>query len=259
MSQSPPVIGITSRKIPFFHQERPSPRAGVAIEYCQAVESAGGTPVIIPMTQDRAVLEAVYAICDGLLLPGGADVGPEHYGEEPHAQIDQVDPLRDLTEIYLCQRALGDDKPILAICRGEQVMNVAAGGSLYQDLHAQKDKDCLRHFQNFTEEWASHSVRVLGATLLHDIIGQDKVMVNSYHHQAIKDVAKDFLVNAIAPDGVVEGIESRRHAFALGVQWHPELMWRNRDFNLALFRRHVEASAKFALQKGEARAKTAAK
>lgn len=245
-SERPPVIGVMSRITPFFHEGRPYPRAGVALGYLEAVQLSGGTPIILPMTQDRAVLEAAYALCDGILLPGGSDVSPLHYGEEPHVKLDTVDPLRDQTEIYLCQRALHDDMPILAICRGLQVMNVAAGGTLYQDIHAQLDENCLRHFQSFTVEWASHSIQVHEDTLLRSVIGEAEVMVNSYHHQAVKDVAKDFKVSAVAKDGVIEGLESPNHSFALGVQWHPELMHTQRDFNLALFRRHIEASALYA-------------
>jgi len=240
-----PIIGIVSRKIPFFHQQRPYPRYGVAIEYCTAVQTAGGTPIIIAMTQDKLGLEASYQLLDGLLLPGGQDVNPRHYGEEPHRKLDVVDPLRDLTELYLAQRALADDMPILGICRGTQLLNVAGGGTLWQDIHAQKDAECLRHFQDYTEEWPSHSVHIEDSTRLAEIVGEQKVLVNSYHHQAVKDPAPDFRAVAFAPDGVIEGIESAKHTFVVGVQWHAELMYKNRDFNLALFRRHVEAAGRY--------------
>ena len=243
---SRPVIGIVSRRIPFSHDNKPYPRYGVAISYCEAVEGSGGIPIVLPLTEDRQILDQFYALLDGLLLPGGQDIHPMHYGEEPHRKMEQVDPLRDLTEIYLTKRGLADDMPILAICRGAQLLNVAAGGTIHQDVYAQVGEHCLRHFQDFTEEWPSHGLQVHEATKLYDIVGEPKVMVNSYHHQAVKELAPGFKVNALAPDGVIEGIESLRHTFALGVQWHPELLYERRDFNMALFRCHVEFAGKFA-------------
>jgi gamma-glutamyl-gamma-aminobutyrate hydrolase PuuD len=241
-----PIIGLVSRRIPFTHQDRPYPRYGVAISYCEAVEGAGGSPVIFPLTRDRQVLDACFGLIDGLLLSGGQDVHPMHYGEEPHRSLEQVDPLRDITELYLCKKALAADMPILAICRGEQILNVASGGTLFQDVHEEIGKHCLRHFQDFTEEWPSHSIQVQEGTRLRDIVGDEKVMVNSYHHQAVRDLGPGFRVSALAPDGVVEAIESTRHTFALGVQWHPELLYDNRDFNMALFRQHVEHAGRHA-------------
>ena len=237
-----PIIGIVSRKIPFYHNDRPYPRYGVAIEYCNAVETAGGTPIIIAMTQDRHILESSFGLLDGLLLPGGQDVDPHHFGEEPHQQLEAVDPLRDLTELHLTRRALEENMPILGICRGCQVLNVAGGGTLWQDIYAQMDGELVRHFQDYSVEWPSHAVRVTEGTILRDIIGTERELVNSYHHQAVKEIAEGFRINAVATDGVVEGLESTKHTFALGVQWHAELLYRNMDFNLALFRRHVEAA-----------------
>lgn len=249
-----PIIGIISRTIPFYHRERPYPRYGVAINYCRGVELAGGTPVILPMTQDKVTLDSLYGILDGLLLPGGQDVDPHQYGEEPHRRIDSVDPLRDLTEIHLARRALTDDMPIFGICRGCQVLNVAAGGTLYQDLHAQYSEESLRHFQDYAVEWASHGISVKEGSRLRELIGEGHVLVNSYHHQAVKRIAEGFSVTAVASDGVVEAIESERHTWVLGVQWHPELLLEQRDFNLAFFRRHIEMAAQYKAQRSAARA-----
>ena len=246
-----PVIGIVSRIVPFFHQGRAYPRYGVAIDYCNAVEMAGGTPILVTMTQDKQIIEATYQLLDGLLLPGGQDVNPTLYGEEPHQKLETVDPLRDFTELYLTKRALADDMPILAICRGCQLLNVAAGGTLYQDIYSQMEGEILRHFQDYSVEWPSHSILVEEGTLLREIVGESKTMVNSYHHQAVKDVAAGFRVGAKAPDGVIEAIESGYHAFALGVQWHAELLYRNMDFNLALFRRHTEAAGRYRERRGQ--------
>jgi putative glutamine amidotransferase len=240
-----PRIGVTSRKVPFFHRDRAYPRFGVPVDYIHAVQTAGGLPLMIPLTRDPELLEEYFRALDGLLLPGGMDVDPVHYGEEPHRLLEEVDPVRDETELYLARRALKEDLPILGVCRGEQLLNVAAGGSLFQDIAAQSPQEVIRHFQDFAQEWPSHSVDVKPDTLLGSIIPERNLRVNSYHHQAVRRIAPGFQVCATAPDGVVEAIESTRHAFALGVQWHPELLVDNLDFNLALFRRHVEASSRF--------------
>ncbi len=243
--QPRPVIGITSRTIPFFHEERAYPRFGVAIGYVRGVEMAGGLAIMLPQTRDMQQLEAMFRLLDGLLLPGGMDVDPFHYGEEPHSKLSDVDPLRDESELYLAKRALAEDIPIFGVCRGEQVLNVAAGGSLYQDLAAQHDRETIRHFQKFAQEWPSHSVDIVPGTTLSSIIPESRVRVNSYHHQAVNRIAPGFRASAVAPDGVIEAIESTAHTYVVGVQWHPELMVDSLDFNLALFRRHVEAAARF--------------
>jgi len=243
LTQSRPVIGITSRKIHFFHKDRPYPRWGVAVDYCAAVEAAGGLPLILPQSADAAVLEATFALLDGLLLPGGQDVEPIHYGEEPSRQLEEVDPLRDATELHLARKALAEDLPTFGICRGEQLLNVAGGGTLFQDLHVQAPRPTLKHFQEYVEERPSHGVRVEAGTILAEIVGAGDVRVNSYHHQAVKAPAPGFRVSAVAADGVVEAIESTVHGYVVGVQWHPEILHRHGDFNFALFRRFVlEAS-----------------
>jgi len=242
---SRPRIGITSRKVPYFHRDRPYPRYGVAVNYIHAVEIAGGLPLMIPLSRDPSLLEDYFATLDGLMLPGGMDVDPVHYGEEPHKLLEEVDPVRDETELYLTKRALKEDMPVLGICRGEQLMNVAAGGSLFQDIGSQSPNEVIRHFQDFAQEWPSHSIEVKPDTLLSRIIPERRLRVNSYHHQAVRRIAPDFRVAATAPDGIVEAIESTRHSFALGVQWHPELLVDNLDFNLALFRKHVEAAVRY--------------
>lgn len=241
--QDRPIIGISSRKIYFTHNDRPYPRYGVSMQYVQAVEAAGGTPLILPLTQSEEILQQLLGVCDGLMLTGGFDLDPSYYGEEPHRRIDAINPLRDHTEMILCRTALERDLPVLGICRGMQVLNVAAGGSLYQDLESQFEGETLQHFQKLTEEYPSHSIQVKPGTWLHRVIGAERARINSYHHQAVKRVAEGFVVTATAPDGVIEAVSSTRHAFAHGVQWHPELTFVAHDFNLGLFRAHVEACA----------------
>ncbi len=215
------------------------------MNYVQAVEAAGGAPIILPLTQSADVLKQILNTCDGLLLTGGFDIDPSWYGEEPHAKIESINPLRDVTEMILTKDALERDLPIFAICRGMQVLNIAGGGTLFQDIASQHDHDTLAHFQKMTEEYPSHSIDIEKNSWLRHITGEDRVRINSYHHQSVKQVAEGFKITATAPDGVAEAISSERHFFAHGVQWHPELTYSNLDFNLAMFRSHVEAAGLF--------------
>lgn len=241
-----PVIGVSSRKIYFTHNDRPYPRFGVSMHYCQAAEASGAAPLILPLSQQPDVLGRLLDLCDGLMLTGGFDIDPSLYGEDPHPKIGEINPLRDITEMILTKQALERDMPILGICRGMQILNVAAGGSLYQDLESQRDDDTLLHFQKLTEEYPSHAINVAPGSWLHGITGQQKVRINSYHHQAVKDVAPGFRVTATAPDGVIEAMSHESREFCHAVQWHPELTYQNLDFNLGLFRAHVEAAGRFA-------------
>ncbi|MCB9832013.1 MAG: gamma-glutamyl-gamma-aminobutyrate hydrolase family protein [Planctomycetes bacterium] len=246
-----PVIGVSSRKIYYTHNDRPYPRFGVSMHYVQAVEAAGGAPLMLPLSQSGDVLKQLLGVCDGLLLTGGFDLDPSWYGEEPHRRIAQINPLRDITEMILTKEALERDMPIFGVCRGMQVLNVAAGGNLYQDLESQVKGEVLLHFQKLTEEFPSHSIRIEKGSWLHHVTNSESVRVNSYHHQAVKDIAPGFRITARATDGVVEAMSSDRHFFAHGVQWHPELTYTNLDFNLAMFRSHVEAAGHFRVRRGQ--------
>ncbi|MCA9321416.1 MAG: gamma-glutamyl-gamma-aminobutyrate hydrolase family protein [Planctomycetes bacterium] len=248
MSQRP-IIGVSSRKIYFTHNDRPYPRFGVAINYVQASEAAGGAPLMLPLSQNADVLHQLLDVCDGLLLTGGLDIDPSLYGEEPHQNIDQINPLRDITEMILAKEALRRDMPIFGICRGMQILNVAAGGSLVQDIGSQIEKETLQHFQKLTEEYPSHSIRIESDSWLHRIVGEEKVRVNSYHHQCVKRMGEGFRVTAWAPDGVPEAMSDDRRFFAHAVQWHPELTYTNLDFNLAMFRAHVEAAGRYRVER----------
>ena len=162
---------------------------------------------------------------DGLLLTGGADVDPRLYGAERHRTVERVVPERDAFEIALVREALRRDLPLLAICRGQQVLNVASGGTLVQDIPSQipgsgaHDPD--------VERWeTAHEVEILPETRLREILGAERVAVNSFHHQSVERLGEGLILSARSPDGVVEGIEARdRRRFALGVQWHPESFW----------------------------------
>ena len=232
---SRPLVGITigySKEPEFFT---------LRDDYVRAVEKAGGLPVVLAPGRPEDAAELLSKL-DGLLLTGGADVDPVLYGEEAHETVTRVIPERDAFEIGLCREALHQDQPLLAICRGHQVLNVATGGTLIQDIPSQVsgafDHDPDR------ERWeTAHEVRILPRTRLREILGAETIDVNSFHHQAVRDLGQGLVVSATSTvDGVVEGIEAPGRRLAVGVQWHPEAFWdRPRDFQ-PLFEALVKAS-----------------
>ena len=209
--------------------------------YISAIESAGGTPLVIPITQNEACLEDSIELIDGLLLSGGVDVDPSYFGEEAEPGLGRVDADRDRVELYLTTRALEKDLPILGICRGIQVLNVAAGGSLYQDINTDLS-NILKHRQVAPGWYGTQTIDVKKGSRLLDILGQPMIRVNSFHHQAVKKVAPGFTISAVARDGVIEGIESTNHRFTLGVQFHPEVMWQNNPPISAIFTAFINAA-----------------
>jgi putative glutamine amidotransferase len=183
---------------------------------------AGGAPVLLPLLDSETLLN-LYQRLDGLLLVGGGDIAPRHFGEVRQVRLVSVDPPRDRAEMLLIRRAVGDDLPLLAICRGVQVLNVALGGTLYQDIATQLP-NALRHNFGFDHprNYQGHEVVVTPGTRLADILRVQRLGVNSFHHQAAKDIASDLCLAARAADGVVEALESPKKRFIVGVQWHPE-------------------------------------
>ena len=165
----------------------------------------------------------IYQRLDGLLLAGGGDIAPRNFGEVRKAKLSSVDPPRDRAELWLTRRAVCDDLPLLAVCRGLQVLNVALGGTLYQHI-PQDLPDALQHNFRFerARNYLGHEVLVSAGTGLADVLGVERLGVNSFHHQAAKDIAGDLRIAACAPDGVVEGLEAPKKTFVVGVQWHPE-------------------------------------
>lgn len=209
--------------------------------YVEAVAKAGGVPVILPHSQVEA--EEVGSRIDGLLLSGGPDLDPICFGEEPRYELLKIDPKRDHFELELARLFLEEERPILGICRGIQVLNIASGGDIYQDIRAQL-KDTLRHKQDGPYRYPTHQVIIKRDTLLFELLGKEKLRVNSFHHQAVKNVAPEFIVSAKANDGIVEAIERPTGIFQLGVQWHPETMWRNYPLFKKLFIGLVKAAEK---------------
>jgi putative glutamine amidotransferase len=188
-------------------------------DYIKAVVSAGGTPVILPPLAETDKIERQLAAVDGLLAPGGGDLDPCYYGEEPLPALGTVYPERDEYELYIIKLACQLGKPILGICRGAQVINVAFGGSLHQDI----GDGLLQHYQNTKKYGLGHTVEILKGSLLQAILGVGLIRTNSYHHQAVKVVAPGFVVCARSCDGLIEGIENREKGI-LAVQWHPEML-----------------------------------
>lgn len=193
-------------------------------ELVRAVAAAGGAPLLIPCSREEALLEGFLQAVDGLIFSGsGADLDPRHYGEDPLPGLGRGNPERLDSELELARRALAGSLPLLGICGGLQTLNVAAGGTLYQDIPSQLP-DALQHKPGGSPSKPSHPVSVEEASLLEAILGTRAVEVNSTHHQAVKEAARGFRVTAEAPDGVVEALEGPAGRFCLGVQWHPEYM-----------------------------------
>ena len=194
----------------------------------QAVLRAGGLPVILPIGIEQDV-QQLSTMLDGLLLTGGGDIDPMLFGEEPHKHLGDVSPSRDLIEMTLVQEMLKKNKPILGVCRGLQIINIALGGNMYQDIYSQRDVPLLQHTQKAHRFHQSHFVQVKEGSLLESITKSEQIKVNSYHHQAVKDVPLPLIISGVASDGIIEAIESTEHAFVLGVQWHPEALADNRE------------------------------
>lgn len=192
--------------------------------YVWAVEQAGGVPIILPVTADADIISRYLGVIDGLLLSGGVDVAPSHYGQEAHPQLGEVDEDRDATELPLIQQALKEDMPIFAICRGIQTLNVVMGGTLYQDIPSQLSTDVQHHQTRLglRRHEFSHPIEVFPGTRLSSCVGAEAIAVNSFHHQALSVVADGLEVTAVAPDAVIEAAEAPAYRFVLGVQFHPE-------------------------------------
>jgi putative glutamine amidotransferase len=239
-----PVIGITTRTY-FIPQGGGEPHSEVNLAACahmRAVAEAGGVPLLIPLAADEASLRQVLELLDGVVLSGGWDVDPGLYGEEPHRLLGTVDVRKDDTERLLAPMLLEGQMPVLAICRGAQMLNVAAGGTLHQDVSLAADEP-LKHQQRTIGSVASHTIRIESGSRLAAIVGTSELRVNSRHHQCIAKLAARFVPTARASDGVLEAYEDPAHPFMLGVQCHPEDLTHEAPF-AALFEALVQASAR---------------
>ena len=211
-------------------------------EYSQAVLDAKGAPLIIPVVQDRGSLEAILGSLQGIILSGGPDIHPRAYGEEPLRGLEEIDEALDRFELQVAASALRRRLPLLAICRGIQVLNVSLGGTLYQDIASQV-QGSLCHTPKADKAVNTHQVLIEKKTRLHDIFRKTEIWVNGKHHQAIKDAAPGLVVSARARDGVIEAVEDPAQSFVVGVQWHPEGTWKEDPYSRRLFRALVEAAS----------------
>lgn len=235
-----PIIGI----VPLMDYQRES--YWMLPGYFGGIEQAGGIPLMLPPSGERADLNELIGVCDGILITGGQDVGPSVYGErrpDACALVGETSPERDAMEAELLPLALEADLPVLGICRGIQAVNALLGGTLWQDLPAQNPSQVEHHGKPPYEE-PVHEVEVLPHTPLAACVGQGTLAVNSYHHQAIRDLAPGLSVMAQAPDGVVEAVWRPASRFCWAVQWHPEFAYKVDEPSRKIFRAFVQAASR---------------
>ena len=236
---SRPLVGLTT-SVTFGSSPE---RAYVNAAYVRAVQAAGGAPVLLPPHLDEATRAALWTRLDALVLSGGGDVDPARFGEPPHAKVYEVSPERDELELGFTRRALDDGVPLLAICRGIQVLNIALGGTLHQDIPSEPGS-AIDHSQKAPRHQPTHRVKVMGeGTRLGSVVGATELEVNSFHHQAIKRLGAGLREVAWAEDGIIEGVEmDGADSFVLGVQWHPEDLIERDAAARALFAAVVDAA-----------------
>lgn len=226
---------------------RPEAREGVPRRmfqnrvYFDAIEAAGAAALPVALSADEARLRAVYERCDAVCLAGGPDVVPELYGEDTRLDCEvRTAPEMDAADMALARWALADGKPLLGICRGMQVLNVALGGTLWQDVATQVP-GALPHWHDERDE-VVHPIELASATRLHDIVRAGSAQVNSLHHQALRTVARDLVITASAPDGLVEAVEHPSHRFTVAMQCHPEELYGRHPWASRLFQEFVASA-----------------
>ncbi len=209
--------------------------------YIHAVERAGGVPILIPLYEDLSLMDTLLPRLDGLLLSGGADVEPLRYGEERHALTDEPDKILDEIELTLATWAVQEDIPTLGVCRGMQVLNVALGGTLYQDIH-NCCPDSLPHSRReLPRDYLAHTVEVQAGSRMEAVLGTRSIMVNSLHHQAVHKPGKGVVISGSAQDGIAELLEVPTNHFVLAVQFHPEEIYMKEAPSARLFKAFVRA------------------
>ncbi|MCP4605299.1 MAG: gamma-glutamyl-gamma-aminobutyrate hydrolase family protein [Proteobacteria bacterium] len=217
-------------------------------QYLEALLKNGAMPVVLPVTQDKKLIREMVNRLDGIVLAGGNfDIPPEFFGEDPKPWLGKLKPERSRFELGLTLEAVKKNVPVLGICGGMQTINVAFGGTLYQDI--QEERPVSRsHQQKMRKDRTSHQIRVKAGTELQKIIqgrtgGEDiRLRVNSTHHQAVREIAPGYVVNAVAADGLIEGIESKKKGFVMGIQWHPELLFESSEKQARIFKAFTRAA-----------------
>lgn len=242
-----PIIGVTSDYNQGDREDMggKEPTYFLRARYVRAIEDLGGIPIILPLAESTADRRRLLRGLDGVLLTGsGPDLPPRLYGERQRYPFKTVSPRRSTFELALATMALSQRLPTFGICGGMQSINVALGGSLYQDIPGQLDSP-LAHRQGPPATELSHTVSITKGSLLHQIVGQTDLRVNSSHHQSVKRVGRGLRASAVAPDEVIEAIEAppaRRHPFFLAVQWHPEFLYERFDLHRRLFHAFLTAA-----------------
>jgi putative glutamine amidotransferase len=235
-----PIIGITGAYVK--HNEY---MEGVYVhhDYHKSVAANGGIPIILPYISPGIALETL-PLCDGIILSGGEDIDPNLFDQDPHFNLGPTTPERDLAEIAIVKYALENDIPLLAICRGMQILNVALGGTLIQDIPSQVNEP-IQHAQKIDRYRDTHWVTISKDSRLFELVGSDRVRVNSLHHQAIGEAANDLRIVANSSDGIVEAVEySHPTTFTVGIQWHPESMASTNPAMNNLFAEFIKSSTK---------------
>lgn len=222
---------------------------GVKTPYVDSIAEAGGMPVLLPLLTNKELLREAYDSVDGLLIPGGEDVHPRFYGETPHEKLGTTSEIRDEVEIQLIRWAYEDDKPVLGVCRGLQIINVALGGSLIQDIPSQQPSELVHSpDEDRPNMWdaGSHSIAIAPTSQLASILKRPSIDVNSLHHQAVKKLSNKLTVTAKAPDGTVEAFEGSGKRFFIALQCHPEMLWQKATdpLWLNLFKNFIEIAGK---------------
>ena len=232
MDQKRPVIGV----VPLYDIQRDS--LWMIPGYLDGIAAAGGIPVVLPLTEDEQVLGQLANDVDGFLMTGGQDVSPALYGEERLDSCGETLPVRDGMESRLFQLCLERDVPVLGICRGIQLMNVLLGGTLYQDLPSQHPTE-TEHHMSPPYDRPVHQVEICKGTPLFDLLQTERMDVNSYHHQAVRDKAPALQTMAVSEDGLIEAVCLPERPFVWAVQWHPELSWRTDEKSRRIFEAFV--------------------
>ena len=209
-------------------------------QYIKAIESVGGIPMVLPYTEDENTIRDYTEAADGFLFTGGVDIAPERYGEEKLDVCGEIQYKRDSFELSLLSEVLKCGKPVLAICRGAQLVNVGLGGTLYQDIPTEMPSEIL-HNQTEGRFAPSHTVRITDNTPLRTLMGTDAILGNSFHHQAIKTLGKGLEVMATADDGIIEAVRLRGYKYLRAYQWHPERLFETDAHNKRIFEDFIVA------------------
>ena len=246
-----PVIGVTTQTLQAIDGIPGGlPQSDVMNQrYYIAIALAGGAPVLIPLLDDEPeALRGAYEACDGILIPGGVDMDPRHFNEDPHPKLGRIDGARDRVEMQVTRWSVEDRKPLLGLCRGLQVINVTLGGTLWQDLEDQVP-DGIKHDYfptfGFDRDHLAHEVTLAKGSRLRHLMELERIPVNSMHHQGIKTLAPTLAPSAVAPDGLVEAAEFAGDHFLVGVQWHPEVFEMTDPHTRHVFREFINASGRF--------------